>query len=95
MSIDISADSMVVASTDQVSCELAGEMVILSLRTGEYYGLNPVAASIWSMIQEPRRVGELPRALIAEYEGVSVEQCAEEVRALLGEMLERELIEVR
>ena len=44
---------------DQVWCELAQEAVILNFKSGVYFGLNPVAARVWSLIQEPRTVSAL------------------------------------
>jgi hypothetical protein len=54
MRAEIAKTSTVVAAKDQVSCDLAGEAVILNLKSGIYYGLNPVAARVWSLIQRAR-----------------------------------------
>jgi len=40
----------VVVRADHVACDLEDETVILSLESGEYFGLNAVAATIWRMI---------------------------------------------
>ncbi len=77
----------VVASTDQVSCEVANETVILSLTTGEYYGLNTVAASIWELLQQPRSVEEVRDSLLVIYEGVDEASCTEQVLETVTEML--------
>jgi hypothetical protein len=86
--------SVVSASQEQISCELSGEVVVLSLRNGEYFGLNPVAASIWSLIQSPRSVRELRDDLLAQFSGITPEQCALEVLALLEELRRMDLLEV-
>ena len=57
----IAEQSIVVASSSQVSCDLAGEAAILNLADGVYYGLDPVGASIWNMIQQPKSVREICR----------------------------------
>lgn len=88
-------ESVLVASRRQVACELGDEVVILSLRTGEYYGLNAVAARIWSLVQQPRSVTELRDVLLGEYSEVSPEQCAREVLEVVTQMLEQQLVEVR
>ncbi|MBD0321274.1 MAG: PqqD family protein [Gemmatimonadetes bacterium] len=90
----IAADSLVSATEEQVSCDLDAEVVVLSLVSGEYFGLNPVAASMWKLLQRPRTVGELRDALLGEYEGVSAEECEAEVLSLLEEMAELELVRV-
>lgn len=40
----LSLDSIVAVTPEQVSSELSGEAVILSLKDGVYYGLNEVGA---------------------------------------------------
>ena len=85
--------TQVKASTDQVSCDLAGEAAILDLKNGIYYGLDPVGARIWELIQAPREVQEITSLLLDEYD-VEAAQCQNDVVALLGQLLERGLIEV-
>lgn len=70
----VSNCSRVVATKEQVSSVLAGEAVILDLKSGVYYGLNDVGARIWNLLQEPRKVDEIRDTLLAEY-SVEPEQC--------------------
>ncbi len=93
-SIKIDLNSVVIAAADQVSCDLQGEAAILNLKTGVYYGLDDVGASVWRMLDGPRRVDELIDALLGEYE-VDREECQRDVIALLGELAVRGLIEIR
>ena len=91
----LSLSSEVVATTQQVSAELTDEVVILSLQTGEYYGLDPIAADIWNLVQQPRTVASIRDALLQQYDGVTPEECEAQVLALLDEMVKLELLEVR
>jgi hypothetical protein len=84
----------VVAGKEQVSAELDGEVVMLSLRNGEYFGLNGVGARIWSMIRQPCTVGDLCDLLLKEYTDVELDRCEREVVALLEEMAGAGLIEI-
>ena len=90
----ISGQSIVVVSQDQVSCELGGEAALLNLKAGVYYGLNEVGASIWKLIQEPKRVGEIRDAILEEYE-VEPDNCEADIMALLQDLLDNGLIEVK
>jgi Coenzyme PQQ synthesis protein D (PqqD) len=92
--IKIDPNSVVAAVADQVSCDLEGEAAVLNLKTGVYYGLDDVGASVWRMLNEPRRVDELVDALLGEYE-VDREECQRDVIALLGELAVRGLIEIK
>lgn len=89
----VSASSVVVASKEQIGCDLGGEEVILDLDSGIYYGLNEVGASIWKLIQEPKSVGEIKQAIMDEYE-VQPERCETSILRLLNELAERNLIGV-
>jgi len=89
----ISANAKVVVTKDQVSCDLSGEAAILNLKSGVYFGLNTVGASIWKLIQEPRSVKEIQDAIQEEYE-VEPDQCERDVLELLRELSTHGLIEV-
>ncbi|HEX6292766.1 MAG TPA: PqqD family peptide modification chaperone [Herpetosiphonaceae bacterium] len=89
----ISKYAIVVATKEQVSSELAGEAVILNLKNGMYYGLDPVGARIWTLIQQPRSVAALFEVILAEYD-VDPGRCERDVLALLRDLAAAELIEV-
>jgi hypothetical protein len=91
--IKIELNSIVVAAADQVSCDLEGDAAILNLKTGVYYGLDDIGASVWRMLNEPRRVDDLVDALLGEYE-VDREECQRDLIALLGELAVRGLVEI-
>jgi hypothetical protein len=90
----LSLDSVVKITQEQVSCELSGEVVVLSLKSGEYYGLNAVAAAAWSLMEEPRTVLELRDALLEEFTGVSAAECTAELLTLIEELRELELVSI-
>jgi hypothetical protein len=90
----LSASLAVVVTSDQVSSDLAGEAIILSLSSGVYYGLNEVGASIWNLIQRPRTIREIHEALLQDYD-VEASQCEQDILTLLTELLEVGLIEVK
>lgn len=90
----LSNDSIVVVSPDQVSSDLAGEIVMLNLKNGTYYGLDQVGARVWGLIEQPRRVAAIRDAILEEYD-VEPERCERDLLALLGELEQAGLIEVR
>ena len=94
MSTSISDRSVVVVARDQVSCDLAGEAAILNVKSGVYYGLDPVGARIWNLMQEPRAVADIQNAITNEYD-VEPERAASDLADLLGKLLAEGLIEVK
>ena len=89
----VTAESVVVASGAQVSTNVEDETVILDVDGGVYYGLDPVGARIWSLLQEPRTVAEIRDVLLDEYD-VEPEPCEEAVQALVADLMRHGLVEV-
>ena len=88
----ISLESRMVASDAVVSADLAGETVMLSLRTELYYALDPVGARVWDLLQEPRTLASVRDALLAEYD-VDAERCGRDLLALVADLARHELVE--
>jgi hypothetical protein len=91
---DISTSSIVVAAKDQVSSDLAGETILLSMQSAMYYGLDQVGSRIWELVRDPIRVSDLRDAIEREYD-VEAERCEADVLAFLRELAFKGLIEVR
>ena len=86
--------SIVVVAKEQVSCPLGEEAAVLNLKNSVYYGLDSVGARVWTLLQQPRSVGELRDTLLSEYE-VEARRCEQDLLALLESMRSEGLIEVR
>jgi Coenzyme PQQ synthesis protein D (PqqD) len=93
MDAPLSAHTVIVASSHQVSCPLGDESAILNLKNSVYYGMNAVGARVWNLLQQPRSVSALRDVLLDEYE-VEKELCERDLIALLQKMHGEGLIEV-
>lgn len=72
--------------------ELEGEMVLLDLASGVYFGLDPVGTRVWGLIAEQRSPAEIVTALTAEYE-VDARTCEADLFELLDVLAAHELID--
>ena len=90
----IAPDTVVVASGDQVSTELEGEVIILSLESGRCYCVDNVGARIWKLLNQPRRVREIRDAILEEYD-VDGDLCERDLIQHLEGLADRGLIEIR
>jgi hypothetical protein len=90
----MSMESVVVAASEQVSCDLDGEVVILDLKNGVYYGLDAIGACIWDMLQKPTTIGAIRDAILLEYD-VEADRCERDLLALLRDMGDKGLVEMR
>ncbi len=88
-------DSMsVTVAPEQISSDLAGEAVILDLRSGVYYGLNEVGARIWQLLQQSTSIAAIRQTIQQEYE-VEAEVCDQDLLNLLQDLQAAGLVEIR
>lgn len=87
----LSPDSVVVATPDHISSNLAGEEIILDLNTDTYYGLDPIGTDIWRLVSSPRQVRAICDTLQAEYD-VDRSRLERDVLRLLDDMRQRDLV---
>ena len=91
---DIQPETLVRLSTNQTSCEVSGEAVILQLEAGAYYGLNSTGAVVWKAFQAgPATMPTLQNALCEQFE-IDSAQCARDLSTLLENMAEAGLVEL-
>ena len=78
----LTLNSRVVATDDQVSTSVGGEVVILGMHDGVYYGLDAVGARLWSLLREPIGVSDIVSTITSEFQ-VDAATCERDVLALL------------
>lgn len=86
-------DTLIVRSPDQVSGELDGRVVLLSIENGEYYDMNKAGSRIWTLLEKPMAVATLVDRLLMEFE-VDRATCEKDVRELLGKLLADKLVKI-
>jgi hypothetical protein len=91
----ITPDSIVVAAKDQISTQVDDEAALLNLKTGVYFGLDPMGAYIWQMLREPVSVRALVARLQEDYSNIDAEIVANDLRFFLEQMLEAGLVELQ
>lgn len=89
----ISSTTRVQATSRQMSADLSGEKVLMSLKDNVYYSLSPVGARIWELIQDPTVVQTVVDQLLEEYD-TDRPTCESDLCELLGEMAELGLVEL-
>ena len=68
-----------------LEAEADGEIVALNVESGICYGFNSSATRIWSLIEQPRTVGEICATLVAQFD-VEPDDCRRDVVELLREL---------
>ena len=93
MALTPSLDSRVRANKDVLYQELQGEAVLLNLKTGAYFGLDPVGTRIWQLLQGHDLVSDIAERIREEFD-VSEERCTEDLLNLVAEMESSGLVSV-
>lgn len=91
--MSVTAADTIVASSEQISCSMGEQAVILHLQKGIYYGLNDVGQIIWDKLKSPTVVNELKQQIMAEYE-VSEADCESDLMQVLDDLVTAGLVEV-
>jgi coenzyme PQQ synthesis protein D (PqqD) len=87
----IAAESRFRRGADVVFQELDGEAVLVHLQRGTCFTLDPIGTRIWQLVGEGGDVGRMVAALTAEFD-VEGSVAERDLRALLEELLDRELV---
>lgn len=90
----VSLSSVAVASSELISANLDGEVIILGYKSGAYYSLDQVGGFVWELLQDPRKVSDLRDAILEEYD-VELAQCERDLLALLEELAGKQLIDLK
>lgn len=68
-----------------------GQCAILDTDRSLYFGLNPVAARIWALLEAPSTIDALVKQLCSEF-AVSEAQCRADVEKCIDQMQEKALV---
>jgi hypothetical protein len=80
------------ASSHVVTCAVADEIVLLDTQAGQYYGLDPVGARVWTLLTGGAPFDEVCATLHAEFD-VARDRLVSDVAALMTDLAARELIQ--
>lgn len=89
----VSLDSQVRVPEAVLFKELAGEMVLLHVNTGMYFGLDPVGTRMWQLIKEHRQLQDVLPLLLQEFE-VEEEQCRADLLQFISTLCSHGLLEL-
>lgn len=78
---------------DQVSTELDGEVVLMSIEQGKYYQMSAIASDIWRRLAQPQTVAALCDDLGQSFDAPA-DVIRADVLALLNRMHRERLIEI-
>ncbi len=90
----INLESTVSRAEGFATAAVHDELLMLNVEQGAYYSLDPIAADIWRILEQPTRVDAITEQLQKRY-AVSAEQCQADVLEFLEKLRENGMILVR
>src|SRR2546426_413693 len=86
------ADATVISRSPSVlTAEVDGEIVMMSIEQGRYFGLDDIGSDIWNRIEPPCSFAALIDRLVADYDADRA-TIATDVHALLGRMAAQDVV---
>jgi len=90
----VALSAVVCASANQVSARVGDEVAVLDLDMSIYYGLDPVAARIFEMLQRPTALEDVLATVLAEFE-VDAPTARDDLLAFVCDLVDRKLAVVQ
>lgn len=90
--MEIVASSVVQRRATVLAAEVGGEVVLMSVERGKYFGLDVVGSDIWKAIEAPTDVASLCDRLSRRYDGAP-DVIARDVITLLQQLAAQDLLE--
>jgi Coenzyme PQQ synthesis protein D (PqqD) len=87
----IGATTVISRSPSVLTAEVDGEIVMMSIEQGRYFGLDDIGSDIWKRIEPPCSFAALVDGLAADYEADRA-TIAADVQSLLGRMAEQDVV---
>ena len=87
----IAEKTMISRSPSVLVAEVDGEIVMMSIEKGRYFGLDDIGSDIWKRIEQPCSFAALVETLAADYDADRATITAD-VTALLTRMAEQDVV---
>lgn len=92
--MSLHCDTCLIRQPDLIAAEMDGDLVMMSIEQGEYYGLSGVAPRVWALLEQPISVTEIAAVIEREFE-VEGDACRQDMLRFADDLLSRGLVQVR
>ena len=82
----LTRDTAVTRNPKLIAADMDGDTVMMSIESGEYFGLGGVGSRVWELLEKPHTVGQLTQAICAQYE-VDAATCEADIIRFLDDLL--------
>jgi len=79
-------------NADILAANVDDDLVMMSIRAGNYYNIGGVGTLVWELLSQPRSLDDLIDGVVADYD-VERERCAADIGAFVEKLVSLNLIE--
>jgi len=79
--------TLITRSPDLVAADIDGDLVMMSIEQGGYYGITGVGSRAWELLVTPTTVADITRVICTEY-AVDEATCQADMQAFVEELIQ-------
>lgn len=90
---EITGASVIRRNPDLLSVEMDGDLVMMSIETGNYFGVSGIGPTVWEFLEDPRRFDDIVAEICDNFE-VERETASADLRVFVASLAENGMVEV-
>lgn len=83
--------ALVFRNPDLLAADMDGDIVMMSIERGEYYGIGGVGSRVWELLAQPTSINQITQIICAEYE-VEEATCQADMQKFVEQLLQNGLV---
>lgn len=92
-SATISTTTLLKRNPEMVAANIDGDVVMMGVDQGQYYGITGVGSRVWDLLAEPISIDGITDIICREYE-TDPATCREDMSTFVNDLLKIDLIEI-
>jgi hypothetical protein len=89
----LTPSTVVTRNPDLAAADMDGDVVMMSIARGAYYGIGGVGPRIWGLLATPTSVRDLTAVICAEF-AVDETTCQADIKAFVEQLIAHDLVSV-
>ncbi|PAU74734.1 PqqD family peptide modification chaperone [Halomonas salipaludis] len=89
----ISSTTLLKRNPDMVAANIDGDVVMMGVDQGQYYGITGVGSRVWELLENPVSIDGITEVICQEYE-TDPATCREDMSKFVNDLIKIDLIEV-
>ena len=85
--------TLIIRHPEMIAAEMDGDLVMMSIERGEYFGIGGVGTRAWELLEQPTTVDRLCAVICEEFD-VDEATCHKDILGFANELLTLGLVQV-